>query len=153
MVPPSSPSAVSKEASTVQIAHQDGVILSVDTRATKGPIVAENNCEQIHYSAPNTYSCGVGTAEYAFQAIKRYNNDCFIEVVVAEAKLMVAKGIGGPAGDCRALKCEHPELKPLLLRLMQESFPLLGGYKRGYKVIIELITRLGKSLTGKSAVL
>lgn len=41
---------------------QDGVILGADTRATEGPIVADKNCEKIHYMAPNIYCCGAGTA-------------------------------------------------------------------------------------------
>ncbi|KAL6569160.1 Proteasome subunit beta type-7-A [Orobanche hederae] len=40
----------------------DGVILGADTRATEGPIVADKNCEKIHYMAPNIYCCGAGTA-------------------------------------------------------------------------------------------
>lgn len=41
---------------------QDGIILGADTRATEGPIVADKNCEKIHYIAPNIYCCGAGTA-------------------------------------------------------------------------------------------
>ncbi|KAF5176748.1 Proteasome subunit beta type-7, partial [Thalictrum thalictroides] len=40
----------------------DGVILGADTRATEGPLVADKNCEKIHYMAPNIYCCGAGTA-------------------------------------------------------------------------------------------
>ncbi|KAK1381554.1 hypothetical protein POM88_028298 [Heracleum sosnowskyi] len=43
---------------------QDGVILGANTRATEGPIVTDKNCEKIHYTAPNIYSCGAGTAAY-----------------------------------------------------------------------------------------
>ncbi|KAL0286794.1 UNVERIFIED_CONTAM: Proteasome subunit beta type-7-A [Sesamum radiatum] len=32
------------------------------TRATEGQIVADKNCEKIHYMAPNIYCCGAGTA-------------------------------------------------------------------------------------------
>ena len=32
---------------------KDGVILGADTRATNGDIVAEKNCEKIHFIAPN----------------------------------------------------------------------------------------------------
>lgn len=38
------------------------MILGADTRATEGPIVADKNCEKIHYMAPNIYCCGAGTA-------------------------------------------------------------------------------------------
>lgn len=37
-------------------------MLGADTRATEGPIVADKNCEKIHYIAPNMYCCGAGTA-------------------------------------------------------------------------------------------
>ena len=37
-------------------------MLGADTRATEGPIVADKNCEKIHYIAPNIYCCGAGTA-------------------------------------------------------------------------------------------
>lgn len=40
----------------------NGVILGADTRATAGNIVAQKNCEKIHYIAPNIYCCGAGTA-------------------------------------------------------------------------------------------
>eukprot|EP01112_Ceratiomyxa_fruticulosa_P004820 TRINITY_DN1537_c0_g1_i3.p1 TRINITY_DN1537_c0_g1~~TRINITY_DN1537_c0_g1_i3.p1 ORF type:complete len:274 (-),score=58.58 TRINITY_DN1537_c0_g1_i3:170-991(-) len=39
-----------------------GVVLGADTRATEGPIVADKNCEKIHYIAPNIYCCGAGTS-------------------------------------------------------------------------------------------
>ncbi|CAL5345250.1 unnamed protein product [Camellia sinensis] len=32
------------------------------SRATEGPIVADKNCEKIHFMAPNIYYCGAGTA-------------------------------------------------------------------------------------------
>ncbi|CAH2047810.1 unnamed protein product [Thlaspi arvense] len=41
---------------------KDGVILGADTRETEGPIVADKNCEKIHYMAPDIYCCGAGTA-------------------------------------------------------------------------------------------
>lgn len=43
-------------------ATQDGVVLGADTRATEGPIVADKNCEKIHYLAPNIFCCGAGTS-------------------------------------------------------------------------------------------
>ena len=39
-----------------------GVVLGADTRATEGAIVADKNCDKIHYLAPNMYCCGAGTA-------------------------------------------------------------------------------------------
>lgn len=35
------------------IVFKDGVILGADTRATSGNIVADKNCEKIHYLAKN----------------------------------------------------------------------------------------------------
>lgn len=35
------------------ITFKDGVILGADTRATEGPIVADKNCEKIHFLAKN----------------------------------------------------------------------------------------------------
>lgn len=46
----------------VGLVYADGVVLGADTRATEGPIVADKNCEKIHYMAPNIYCCGAGTA-------------------------------------------------------------------------------------------
>jgi len=46
----------------VGVVFKDGVCLGADTRATEGPIVADKNCEKIHYIAPNIYCCGAGTA-------------------------------------------------------------------------------------------
>lgn len=41
---------------------KDGVIIGADTRATEGPIVADPDCEKLHYLAPNMYCAGAGTA-------------------------------------------------------------------------------------------
>jgi len=44
------------------VVFNGGVVLGADTRATEGPIVADKNCEKIHYMAPNIYCCGAGTS-------------------------------------------------------------------------------------------
>jgi len=44
------------------VMFKDGVVLGADTRSTAGPIVANKNCEKIHFMAPNIYCCGAGTA-------------------------------------------------------------------------------------------
>lgn len=46
----------------VGIKFKDGVILGADTRATNGSIVADKNCQKIHFIAKNMYCCGAGTA-------------------------------------------------------------------------------------------
>jgi len=40
----------------------DCVVLAADTRATEGPIVADKNCEKLHFIADNIYCAGAGTA-------------------------------------------------------------------------------------------
>ncbi|KAL2919992.1 proteasome core particle subunit beta 2 [Polyrhizophydium stewartii] len=56
------PKATSTGTTIVGVIFKDGVVLGADTRATAGPIVADKNCEKIHYLAPNMYCCGAGTA-------------------------------------------------------------------------------------------
>jgi len=46
----------------VGVKFKDGVILGADTRATAGTIIADKNCEKIHYLAPNIWCAGAGTA-------------------------------------------------------------------------------------------
>merc|ERR1719182_1068162 len=58
----SMPKAVKTGTTICGIIYKDGVVLGADTRATEGPIVADKNCEKIHYIAPNIYCCGAGTA-------------------------------------------------------------------------------------------
>ena len=52
------------------------MILGADTRATEGPIVADKNCEKIHYMAPNIYCCGAGTAADT-EAVTGMTDFCF----------------------------------------------------------------------------
>ncbi|KAE8264338.1 hypothetical protein A4X09_0g6994 [Tilletia walkeri] len=56
------PKATSTGTTIVGTIFKDGVVLGADTRATEGPIVADKNCEKIHYIAPHIYCCGAGTA-------------------------------------------------------------------------------------------
>ncbi|EGF78736.1 hypothetical protein BATDEDRAFT_17403 [Batrachochytrium dendrobatidis JAM81] len=56
------PKATSTGTTIVGVVYKDGIVLGADTRATAGPIVADKNCEKIHYLAPNMYCCGAGTA-------------------------------------------------------------------------------------------
>ncbi|XP_032814615.1 proteasome subunit beta type-7 [Petromyzon marinus] len=59
-VPP--PKARKTGTTIAGIIFKDGVVLGADTRATEDTIVADKNCEKIHYLAPNMYCCGAGTA-------------------------------------------------------------------------------------------
>ncbi|KAJ3382516.1 Proteasome subunit beta type-7-A [Entophlyctis sp. JEL0112] len=56
------PKATKTGTTIVGCLYKDGLVLGADTRATSGPIVADKNCEKIHYLAPNMYCCGAGTA-------------------------------------------------------------------------------------------
>jgi len=51
----------------VGMIFKHGIILGADTRATEGNIVAEKNCEKIHYISDNIYCCGAGTAADTMQ--------------------------------------------------------------------------------------
>jgi 20S proteasome subunit beta 2 len=56
------PTATKTGTTICGVVWKDGVVLGADTRATNDTIVAEKNCEKIHYIAPNVYCCGAGTA-------------------------------------------------------------------------------------------
>ncbi|KAF9221039.1 20S proteasome subunit [Gyrodon lividus] len=56
------PKATSTGTTIVGCVFKDGIILGADTRATEGPIVADKNCEKIHYISESIRCCGAGTA-------------------------------------------------------------------------------------------
>ncbi|KAF9070320.1 proteasome subunit [Rhodocollybia butyracea] len=56
------PKATSTGTTIVGCIFEDGIILGADTRATEGPIVADKNCEKIHYITESIRCCGAGTA-------------------------------------------------------------------------------------------
>jgi len=56
------PKATSTGTTIVGCLFKDGIILGADTRATEGPIVADKNCEKIHYISESIRCCGAGTA-------------------------------------------------------------------------------------------
>ncbi|CAD5121585.1 DgyrCDS10083 [Dimorphilus gyrociliatus] len=56
------PKALKTGTTIAGVIFKDGVVLGADTRATEDTIVAEKNCEKIHYIQPNVYCCGAGTA-------------------------------------------------------------------------------------------
>ncbi|KAH7908686.1 nucleophile aminohydrolase [Hygrophoropsis aurantiaca] len=56
------PKATSTGTTIVGCLFNGGVILGADTRATEGPIVADKNCEKIHYITESIRCCGAGTA-------------------------------------------------------------------------------------------
>lgn len=47
------PKTIKTGTTIVGIIFKDGVVLGADTRATEGPIVADKNCEKIHFLAKN----------------------------------------------------------------------------------------------------
>jgi len=56
------PRATSTGTTIVGCLFDGGVIIAADTRATSGDIVADKNCEKLHYIAPNIWCAGAGTA-------------------------------------------------------------------------------------------
>jgi len=57
------PPKMTKTGTTIcAVVFKDGVILGADTRSTGGDMVADKNCEKLHYIAPNIYCAGAGTA-------------------------------------------------------------------------------------------
>lgn len=56
------PNATKTGTTIVGVVFKGGVVLGADTRATNGPIVADKNCEKIHFIADNIWCCGAGTA-------------------------------------------------------------------------------------------
>jgi len=56
------PNATSTGTTIVGCLFQDGIVLGADTRATAGPIVADKNCEKIHFISDSIRCCGAGTA-------------------------------------------------------------------------------------------
>jgi len=56
------PNATSTGTTIVGCLFKDGIVLGADTRATEGPIVADKNCEKIHYLTESIRCCGAGTA-------------------------------------------------------------------------------------------
>ena len=51
------PRATSTGTTIVGLIYKDGVVLGADTRATEGPIVADKNCEKIHYITDSICNC------------------------------------------------------------------------------------------------
>lgn len=56
------PTAMKSGTTICGVIVKDAVVLAADTRATEGPMVADKNCEKLHYIAKNVYCAGAGTA-------------------------------------------------------------------------------------------
>jgi len=56
------PTAMKSGTTICGIQLKDAVVLAADTRATEGPMVADKNCEKLHYIAKNVFCAGAGTA-------------------------------------------------------------------------------------------
>jgi len=56
------PTAMKSGTTICGVVCADAVVLAADTRATEGPIVADKNCEKLHYISNNVYCAGAGTA-------------------------------------------------------------------------------------------
>ena len=47
------PKAIKTGTTIAGLVYKDGVILGADTRATEGSIIADKNCDKIHYISSN----------------------------------------------------------------------------------------------------
>ncbi|EEA28154.1 proteasome core particle subunit beta 2 [Talaromyces marneffei ATCC 18224] len=56
------PKATSTGTTIVGCIYDNGVVIAADTRATSGPIVADKNCEKLHFISPQIWCAGAGTA-------------------------------------------------------------------------------------------
>ncbi|KAF2717841.1 proteasome core particle subunit beta 2 [Polychaeton citri CBS 116435] len=56
------PKATSTGTTIVGCIYNGGVVIAADTRATSGPIVADKNCEKLHFISPQIWCAGAGTA-------------------------------------------------------------------------------------------
>ncbi|GAM34152.1 hypothetical protein TCE0_015f01542 [Talaromyces pinophilus] len=56
------PKATSTGTTIVGCIYDKGVVIAADTRATSGPIVADKNCEKLHFISPQIWCAGAGTA-------------------------------------------------------------------------------------------
>jgi 20S proteasome subunit beta 2 len=56
------PTAMKTGTTICGVVCADAVVLAADTRATEGPIVADKNCQKLHYISNNIYCAGAGTA-------------------------------------------------------------------------------------------
>jgi len=56
------PKATSTGTTIVGCLFDGGVVIAADTRATSGPIVADKNCEKLHFITPQIWCAGAGTA-------------------------------------------------------------------------------------------
>lgn len=55
-------SVVKTGTTIVGVVYKSGVVLCADTRSTNGPVVADKNCQKIHFVSPKIMCCGAGTA-------------------------------------------------------------------------------------------
>lgn len=88
------PKAIKTGTTICGMVFKDGVILGADTRATEGSIVAQKNCEKIHYIAKNMYCCGAGTAadtEYVTRMVSSDVELHRLEADVDTVPVVVAK--------------------------------------------------------------
>jgi 20S proteasome subunit beta 2 len=56
------PTAMKSGTTICGVVCADCVVLAADTRATEGTIVADKNCQKLHFIAKNIYCAGAGTA-------------------------------------------------------------------------------------------
>ncbi|XP_075250159.1 proteasome subunit beta type-7-like [Convolutriloba macropyga] len=88
------------------VIFKDGVVLGADTRATEGPVVADKNCEKLHWIADNIRCGGAGTAA---------DTEWTCDKVAAEMKLVKLNSGNKP-----------PRVLAAMMRLKQYLFNYQG---------------------------
>lgn len=69
------------------IIFKDGVILGADTRSTAGSIVANKNCQKIHFISKNIYCCGAGTAADTDYVTRMVSSDLELHCLEADEEV------------------------------------------------------------------
>ncbi|XP_063712334.1 proteasome subunit beta type-7-like [Symsagittifera roscoffensis] len=100
------PKAKKTGTTIIGVVFKDGVVLGADTRATEGDIVADKNCEKLHFIADNMRCGGAGTAA---------DTEWTCDKVAAEMKL-VKLNSGG----------RDPRVVAAMMRLKQYLFNYQG---------------------------
>jgi len=110
------PKATSTGTTIVGCLFADGIVLGADTRSTLGPIIADKNCEKIHYISENIRCAGAGTAA----------DTEFTSALIASNMQLHSLSTGRPPRVVTALT----QLKQMLFRYRGNigAALVLGGY-------------------------
>ncbi|KAM0793149.1 Proteasome subunit beta type-7 [Microbotryomycetes sp. NB124-2] len=83
------PKATSTGTTIVGCLFDGGLVLGADTRATAGSVVADKNCEKIHYISENIRCAGAGTAADCDAVTKMISSNLHLHALSTGRKPMV----------------------------------------------------------------